>query len=200
MKQYLRYFFIVNFIVFIILFSFSIHVFNQNFYSQRFEENGAYDSFGKDEVNKVNSEVFGYFLLKNDLETNFFNTQEKEHLKDVRTLFIIGYILLFISFFTLVIFLYFYRQDVFKLFLISGAVGLFVIAIITFLSLIDFNFLFILFHKTFFKEGTWIFNSGITQMYTYDLFYDLFLRILITSIMLFIALILVFSIKNRLKY
>lgn len=200
MKQHLRYFFIVNVILFIILLSFTVHIFNKGFYSQKFEENGAYDSFGKDKVDKINSEVFGYFLLKNDLETDFFNSREKNHLNDVRTLFITGYILLFISFFTLVIFLYFYKHEIFKLFLISGIAGLSIVFIITFLSFIDFNFLFTLFHRIFFKEGTWIFDSGITSMYTYDLFYDMFLRILITSVILFIALISVFFIKNKLKY
>lgn len=196
MKQYLRYFFIANIILFVILLSFTIHIFNKGFYSQKFEENGAYATFGKDRVDKINSEVFGYFLLKNDLETDFFNSREKDHLKDVRTLFITGYIL----FFVLAIFLYFYRQNLLKLLLISGIIGLLTIFIIFFLSFMDFNFLFTLFHKIFFKEGTWIFDSGITQIYTYDLFYDIFFRSLITSILLFITLILALFIKNRLKY
>ncbi len=200
MKQYLRYLFIANIILFIILLSFTIHIFNKGFYSQKFEENGAYDTFGKDRTDKINSEVFGYFLLKNDLETNFFNSREKDHLKDVKSLFITGYILFFISFFTLVIFLYFDKQNMFKLLLVSGIAGLLIIFIITFLSFMDFNFLFTLFHKVFFKDGTWIFDSGITQVYTYDLFYDVFFRILITSVVLFIALIIMFFIKNRLKY
>lgn len=197
MKQYLRYLFVVNAILFIILLSFTIHVFNKEFYSHKFEENGAYATFGKDKIDKVNSEVFGFFLLKNNLETGFFNEKEKEHLKDVRTLFIKGYVLLFISFFILVAL---YKQWAFKLFLASGLAGLLIILIITLLSFINFNFLFTLFHKIFFKDGTWIFDSGIIQVYTYDLFYNMFLRILITSVIFFIALISLFFIKNKLKY
>lgn len=198
MKQHLKILFIVNIIIFIILLSSAINIFNQNFYSQKFKENGAYDSFGIEEVDKVNSELFGYFLFMNNLETDFFNEEEKEHLKDVRNLFIIGYMLLLISFITLIASIYFYEFS--KLFLISGITGILIILIIIFLSFIDFNFLFVLFHKVFFKEGTWIFDTNITKIYTYDLFYDIFIRILITSIMLFLALILMYLIKNRLKY
>lgn len=200
MKQYLKYFFIVNIIAFITLFSFAIHVFNLDIYSQKFRENGAYDTFGKDKVDEVNSQVFDYFLLKNDLETDFFNDREKEHLKDVRSLFIIGYILLFLTLIALIFSIYFYKKDVFNLFLISGIAGLSSVFIIILLYFIDFNFLFNLFHEIFFVEGTWSFDSNIVQVYTYDLFYDMFLRVLITSTIFFVMAILAFLIKNRLKY
>ncbi|MBI2107309.1 DUF1461 domain-containing protein [Candidatus Woesearchaeota archaeon] len=200
MKQYLRFFFIANIIIFVILFSSAFHVFNNEFYSQKFEQNGAYDTFGKDKVDEVNSQVFEYFLLKNNLETDFFDNREKKHLEDVRFLFIAGYILLFLTFIVLILFIYFYRKDLFNLLLISGIFGLFFVTFVVILSLTDFDFLFIAFHKIFFTQGTWSFDSNLVQVYTYDLFYSIFLRILITSTILFLMAILAFLIKNRLKY
>ncbi|MBI4159123.1 DUF1461 domain-containing protein [Candidatus Woesearchaeota archaeon] len=202
MKKYFKVLFIVSFILFIILFSSLVHIFNKGFYSDKFEENGAYATFGKDEVDNVNSEVFGYFLFKNNLETDFFNEKEKEHLRDVRILFLIGYILLFASFLALIIFIYFFKNSLDKLFLLSGLSGLLLLLILILLTFLDYNFLFTLFHEVFFEENSWIFGVGenIVNIYTYNLFYDIFLRIIATVFSLFLLISLICLIKNRLKY
>ena len=91
---------ILFFVLLIILLSFLVNIFDSNFYNEKFKENGAYETFGE-EAYSVNTEVFKYFSFRGELNTNFFNDKEKEHLKDVRRLFIGGYILLLISLFSL---------------------------------------------------------------------------------------------------
>ena len=186
---------ILFFVLLIILLSFLVNIFDSNFYNENFKENGAYETFGE-EAYSVNTEVFKYFSFRGELNTNFFNDKEKEHLKDVRRLFIGGYILLLISLFSLS---FVKKKELNSIFLKSGLVGVAFILLVFILSYFGFNALFTGFHEVFFEEGTWLFNpdENITKLYTFDLFYELFLRILLTSIFLFFLLIIIYMVKVK---
>ena len=116
--------------------------------------------------------------------------------QDVRRLFIGGYILLLISLFSLS---FVKKKELNSIFLKSGLVGVAFILLVFILSYFGFNALFTGFHEVFFEEGTWLFNpdENITKLYTFDLFYELFLRILLTSIFLFFLLIIIYMVKVK---
>ncbi len=174
---------------------FLVNIFNTGFYEEKFKENGAYEKFGE-EAYTANAEVFKYLSLREDLGTDFFNEKEKEHLKDVRRLFIFGYILLLISFFSLS---FIKKTELNEILLKSGTIGFGFVLLLIFLSYFGFNVLFTGFHEVFFKGGTWLFSleENITNLYTFDLFHDLFLRILFTSISLFFLLIIFCMVKIK---
>lgn len=186
---------ILCFILFLVFSSLIVNIFNPEYYNSKFKVNGAYEKFGED-VFSVNKEVLGYVAGVRELETDFFSEKEKNHLGDVRVLFLAGYSLFLITFLSL---LFIKKTELSDILFKSGVIGAGFILLLIVLSYINFELLFTFFHQLSFKEGTWLFNANdkIIQIYTFDLFFDLFLRILLTSLALFSFSILFSRVKVK---
>ena len=159
--------------------------------------------------------------FKNDknsdlIEDNFFNEREKAHLLDVKNL--IGTILtlyyfsigLFFLLFILLIFLLNFKIEKivknFLLVLLFGSTLTLLDALLLFiLSNLNFDFIFDLFHKTFFVFGTYTFNPAfekIVILYPQNFFFDILIRLIINTIIssiiiLFFSIAILFFLKSE---
>jgi integral membrane protein (TIGR01906 family) len=126
-----------------------------DFYSDRFDENNIYDRFDED-IDKEFGKVLDYLLLGGEIDGDFFNSKEKEHLMDVRGLYIISWVLIIVSLIVLIVGYFRLRK---KEFLDSlGKGGIATLVFILLLSLSNFNNSFIKFHQIFFSNNLWLLN------------------------------------------
>jgi integral membrane protein (TIGR01906 family) len=137
--------------------------------------------FSDEELVNITKGLIDYFNSGAIDETmDIFSDNEIIHLRDVRGLvqlcYIIqwtalGYIIVFIT----VGFIY-KRRQFFHLFNIVVAAGsiasILGIAVIGIAALVDFNWLFVTFHRLFFSNDLWISSGYLPRIYTEGFFYD----------------------------
>lgn len=207
---------IINYILIILLvldipfilyfFNFNNFIFNEKFHKEEFRKYGIYDKLKDYDIERINNDVLDYFknedaLIKND----FFNEREKEHLKDVKDLI---QFILFIFYFSLFLFLIslsmiiiLNKKNVKKIiknigiiFLFSGFLTLFDAFIFWLMLKLNFNFIFDLMHKTFFKAGTYVFDpsfENVIILYPQEFFYDITINIVINTLVFSFFLFLI---------
>lgn len=96
----IKYFLIITIPTLIILGNFRYLVFNFNFYNSLYEKSGVYQTFDKDLVKYITSNLFGYFRGQNNIDHNFFSNQAITHLADVKDLIQFSTILLYLTLIT----------------------------------------------------------------------------------------------------
>ena len=164
--------------------------------------------FSDEELIDISKGLINYFNSGATNKTiDVFSEEEIIHLRDVRGLIqlcyiiqwtTLGYIILFIA----AGFIY-KRRQVFHLFntvvAVGSTVGILVIAIIGIAALVDFNWLFLAFHRLFFSNEFWISSGYLPRIYTEGFFCDAAEIIAITTILesLFIGVIAGFFILRR---
>ncbi len=205
-------------------YNFNSVAFDESLYKKEFSKYNVYTKLKNYDIEIINNDVLNY--LKNEKNNNlikndFFNEREKTHLLDVKILISkvlsIYYfsVILFLLLFILLIFLInFYFKKITKRLLIILAVGSFLTlldAVLFFiLSNLNFNFVFDLFHESFFNFGTYTFDPAyekIVILYPQNLFFDFLIRIMYNTILssigiLFFSIIFLFAFfkSNFLKF
>ncbi|HZX12519.1 MAG TPA: TIGR01906 family membrane protein [Candidatus Nanoarchaeia archaeon] len=184
---------------------------DKEFYFERFQHYSLYDQFQEDPatINNHFEQVLAY--LQDDtkeLETPFYNKKEKQHLQDVKKLYITSRTLLAIAailFFSSALFLL-KKRDYTTLnqsLLIGAASTLIITLLIAALSIIDFEHSFILFHKILFSNNLWILNpetDNLIKMLPQELFSDISKKIfLITSAISTFILLITIVTRKKLK-
>ena len=186
------------------LLNFKLVAFNKNFYKKEFLKYDIYDEFPGDDIEIVNSELLYYLRYdKTDeyVRIDLFDEKEKGHLVDVKNIvqksliFLNMMIILFIILIITLILID--KKDFMKKFslaLIYGGIITFLDAFIFFILVkINFNSVFDVFHRTFFKDGTWLFDEGsdMVRLYTSNFFYDATLSVIVwTLVIAFIFILL----------
>ena len=175
---------------------------NAGYYQQAQMRNQVSEVVGlpQTKINIINDHIIDYLKLKtDDLQLNLnhdqrtievFNDKELEHMRDVRQLFIYGYIFLGISVAVLaaVLIISFYKRAL-KYFrritvitpLILVIISIIVIAVV----LVDFNYWFTIFHQISFTNELWLLDPQqdiLIQIMPLDFFSRIFIRIIITTI------------------
>ncbi len=175
---------------------------NAGYYQQAQMRNQVSEVVGlpQTKINIINDHIIDYLKLKtDDLQLNLnhdqrtievFNDKELEHMRDVRQLFIYGYIFLGISVAVLaaVLIITFYKRAL-KYFrritvitpLILVIISIIVIAVV----LVDFNYWFTIFHQISFTNELWLLDPQqdiLIQIMPLDFFSRIFIRIIITTI------------------
>lgn len=205
--------------IIIYLYNFNSIAFDKDFYKREFSKYNIYDNLKNYDIENINNDVLNY--LKNDknsnlIENNFFNEREKTHLLDVKNL--IGTILaiyyfsislFFLLCIPLIFLLNFKIEKIVKIFLLvllfGSALTLLEAVLLFILSNFNFDFIFDLFHKTFFIFGTYTFNpvfEKIVILYPQNFFFDFLIRliasVIISSIIiLFFSITILFFLKNK---
>lgn len=192
----------------ILLGSFSFLLYFNYLYANEFTINGVYDKFGVEKINAENKALLDYFKSEDNLNTDFFNSKEKIHLKDVKELIDKSMILLNIAIivFTLSLYSLYVRKN-YNSMLKSLLISLFslIILLIFFFSLVYFNFsnMFVGFHYLVFNNDLWQLNPGTDNliiMFPEVFFYDFFKFLLILSMLISVFLfILVFKFRSYAK-
>lgn len=182
--------------IFILLFNFSIIVYDHETY-----KNGSFDSY-------INSEEYinnliGYLKNKNELNINFFNEKEILHLKDVKKIisfFIKSFYFILILFIILI--LKFYKY----LFYISIFSLVFLLSFISLFYLFDFSNLFYKFHLIFFDNNLWLLDpakDNLINFFPESFFYNITNKIvynsLITNFIMILINCIILTCKNLLN-
>jgi len=192
------------------LFSLKSVAFDENFYKKEFLKYDVYSEFPDEDIDQINSDLLYY--LKYDqtdeyVNIDLFNEKEKEHLIDVKNL--MQKFLIFLNVIAvLLIILIFSLSFIDKKKLIKNLSLVFIWGgIITFadalcfglLIKINFKGMFNLFHKMFFKAGTWLFdsNESLVRIYQERIFYDITFNIAVKTFILAFILILIGFLYNE---
>lgn len=187
---------ITNIIIFSPLLAYS---FDKTFYKSEFNRYNIYNRFEvKPKI--IDAEFEKVIDYVNDdskeINSNFFNKKEKTHLKDVKEIFsfiknqIIMYFVLVIMIISYLIYTK-QKKELIKglklsFYFSAGIVGVLITSI-----LINFQQTFILMHKLIFTNKLWLMNYQtdlLIRMMPNQLFFDLGLKMIITSIILICAL------------
>jgi len=184
-------------------FNFNYFAFNGDFHKKEFRKYDGYNKLKNYDIEKINNDVLDYLKNKNVelIDNDFFNEREKTHLEDVKDLV---QFFLFLFYFSIVLFfiLLFLIAILNKKIIKNLGIVFFFSGILTFLDAfifwimvkLNFNFVFDLIHKTFFKPGTYVFDpsfENIVNLYTQGFFYDVTVNIVINTLIFSLVLVLV---------
>lgn len=190
---------VLTLLLIVLLGSFSFLLYFDYFYANEFTVNGVYDKFSVKEVNAANKALLDYFESKDNLDTNFFNSKEKIHLKDVKELIDKSMVVFNAALIIFTLSLYFlYMKKDYNLIFKSLFISLFslIIILISFFSLayFDFSNMFVGFHYLAFNNNLWQLNpetDNLVVMFPEVFFYDFFKFLLIISLLISVVLFIV---------
>lgn len=191
-------------VIVIILSNLLFLTFNYNNYIYLLEKNNIYINFQKQQVNQKVNDLIDYFRGKNNLEDNFFSTQAKIHLKDVKSLINIAFAITIISVVYLIcVEIFLSKMRKISLLMKSVQDAALITPLIAFLfaifSLSNFDFVFVKFHELLFRNNYWLFDSSdnIVKLFT-DKFFTSFATQLFTNITITSLALILFA-KLQLK-
>jgi len=161
---------------------------NKGYFLQKFAAYQIYENFSNSQdQDSVNSEFFkiqDYLFLKNSqLDSDFFSIEDRIHLNDVRSTFILVYIILLIAILYLVIYIWqtSKKQKIVTItYLISkNALIVLIVIILILFPIFNANFpkFFQLFHQVLFPQGFWRLDPNSSNLIKYFL-NNIFLDIL----------------------
>ena len=214
MNKYIRQTLIVfqNFSLFIsaILGIIFYNCFNLNFYKNFYSKGNLTANIGttSDELINNTSNLLDYLNSKAELNTSWFTEKDILHMKDVKTLYNVGFytMIFFIAIFIistiLIMFLYknytmFYITRTFNKTLLA-----FIVLIIVLASIISYNFnsFWIRFHQLLFSNDLWLLSpdeSNLIKMVPEEFFISLITTIILHILLLFIALFVLNNIFKK---
>lgn len=206
---------IIDIPIILYLSSFHYNVYLENFYKKEFKKYGVYETLDDYDIDNINQGLLRF--LKDDkenLDNNFFNDREIEHMHDVKKVFrsIYNTFIVSIVLFLILIFIIIrlnrkdIKKTIQKIFFYSGILTFLDAFILYILVKLNFDYVFDTMHKIFFKAGTYVFNPGterIVLLYPAALFNDMLLEIitltLISALLLIISSILIKNYKKIFK-
>ncbi len=140
--------------------SIRITAFDEKMYRAFFTAKNTYDDLPDADERAGN--LINYLKGKEELNAAFFNEKEILHMKDVKSLFLLGFITLLISMAVLlsIAVFAFVKRDIdllWKCTFFGGVSGI-SFAVLLFLLSLNFDVFFILFHKISFTNSLWLMN------------------------------------------
>lgn len=174
--------------IIILLANFSFLAFNERYYEKQYIKNGVYSQISKEQVDEATKQLISYLRDGKELQGDYFNEKEKQHLKDVRNLIKILLIIFGILIITgatiIVISLKENKRVLGKSLIIGGVLTILVIALL-FLLLTNFEYAFIKFHEIIFNNNLWLLNPATDKliiMFPENFFYDVTQNIVVRSL------------------
>ena len=189
----------------LVLLLFSLHaaMFNEQFYHEQFEKNKAYEKYGKDTVNEVNTQILQFYKHNTPLISDFFNDKERSHLADVRNLYIFSKVVLYLSLVIFLISLSRVKEKTYRAKILTGG-ALLTLSIVLFVALFattNFTSSFTAFHKLVFTNENWMLNpatDNIILLFPESFFIAFVLLVLKnTTIMALLCLMISAAIKKE---
>ena len=173
-----KYFLMILIPLVISLGNFQYLVFNVGFYQKLYQKTGVYQTFSDREIaNYATDNLLGYFRGKNALDHNFFSTQAKLHLEDVRNILKLTSNLFYLSLATvltisiILVFKKHYR-NLATSFFISSIITLVFVGLLAFGIFQVFDPIFIKFHQIAFNNNLWLFpaDDNLIRLFPQQLF------------------------------
>lgn len=163
---------------------FTITAYSLNWYKVNFESQDTYSMLGYEKSVGASSNLIAYFLFQDKLDSTYFNEKEIMHMKDVRNIYIITFILGILS---AVFFINLYeREKIMKYTKINSII----IAILA-LALVNFFYFWVKIHEIIFSNFNWVYDKTDITYYLFPL--DFF-------IMSFSFIVIIGFILNTLIY
>ncbi|MCJ7727441.1 MAG: DUF1461 domain-containing protein [Actinobacteria bacterium] len=211
---------LINSILLIIIILFTplaYYIFNPGYYETLYEDNGVFSILNKSDVLDITEKIFKFFKYESDLDpldytiqvrysdesistVAAFGPDEIRHLNDVRKLLVKIFILYCGSIILFVIMTFLLIKKNIKnfirnlgvIFIISSTSMLLFIIILYFLGE-NFPVLFDNFHMLFFPQGNYAFPGGslIITLFPAGFFNDFFIRIILSSTIISVALLVI---------
>lgn len=192
--------FIVFMPIVILLTALQYYSFNQDFYMKEFERYNItkVTTMNEEDLSRVSAKLISY-LKDNDENLNIkaviegetrevFGQREKQHMVDVKELFIKGYNLrnmgLVIALISLIIILLASKRkarDIYQALFWAGIIPITLMIILYILLTIDFHKYFTYFHKIFFTNDLWLLDPKtevLIQMLPLEFFIDISVRVI----------------------
>lgn len=156
---------------FILLLSINLLIFDQEFYEQEMPQ---YESYKQEQKNLLN------YFQRAELHTEDFSEKEILHLKDVRNLIWVSWLLLLLLF--LPILFCTEKKTEFS----KGGIYTIILTIILSLTLLSFSTSFTLFHELLFTNDLWLLpaNAVLIQMFPQEFFIESTKQILLYTFIL----------------
>jgi len=148
--------------------------------------------FSDDKLIDISKGLIRYFNSgETDDTMDIFSEDEITHLRDVRGLIQLSYIIQWLTLGYIVVFVaagFAYGRKRFWRFFTTlvaagGMAGIIGLAVTGIAALIDFNWLFITFHHVFFTNDLWISSGYLPRIYTEGFFYDAAKFIVIATVL-----------------
>jgi len=168
---------LIIFSPFVIIFSsFKAIAFDINYYNEKFTELQVYqnDMFADEDVLGETAELLTYLKQgKGEIQSDFYNQREKDHLVDVREKFKMGMSLRrFFFFFSVILLLFLFKiqpdkKDYIKSlgrYLALGAGLTIIILGLFWFSASNFESAFTSFHEMSFEDDTWVFDENVDHL------------------------------------
>lgn len=195
--------------IIILLTNFSLLAFSEKYYEEQYIKNNVYEQIQKEELDQATKQLINYLKKGGELQGDYFNEKEKQHLKDVRQ--IIKYLILTLYFtaaLAAIIGTISFRKNkrLFGKALFLG--GLLTVALLTimFFLLSNFESTFLQFHRIAFSNDLWILNpltDKLIVMFPESFFYEttkiITTRSLITSVFVIIIGLIIWKQKIKQK-
>ncbi len=167
----------------ILLFSFRLVVFDEDFYKSEFEKYKVYDRFDKEVADSAVTNLIGY-MKSNIPLSGFFNEKEKAHMVDVRNIIQKLLILFYVLVFVVVTALVYNRKTFFKSLFYGGIFTLAFLLMFFIISYVGFDTVFYKFHEFSFSNDLWKLDPEVDNLKALlpdGFFYDALIRIFFIS-------------------
>ncbi len=184
---------VVALTVIVFIFSFNIFIYNPRFYDHQYSKNGVYAEMGYDETWNATTELWNYMHFHTDSLSDFYSTQDKLHMVDVRNMIHAVDTLLYISSIVFIIsLLYFYsfnrKEFAFWLYALFFSASALVFVLLVFFAVLCFWFSqsFTIFHKFLFTNNYWLMEPAVDsliRLFPEQFFFSIFLNILGVSLL-----------------
>lgn len=205
-------------VIIIFLIPLRAYIYNSGTYMNLYEKNDVFSEIDKDDAIKLTAGIISLLRYGSNIDEfrlkssySFFTSDEISHLYDVRILiqkFLItlyACIVLFLIFAFLIIqkSVLSYLKNISNIFIGSSCIVILLILLLYFFSS-NFIFIFERFHHLFFPQGNWAFPEGslLITLLPLNFFYDFFIKILVTAMIISVILLLtgiIFYIIYRIK-
>lgn len=190
-KKYFIY--LESFLIFVIILTLCITIVSSN--------KGLYPKvkeYNKEEILALDNLV-NYLNNNGDLNNNYFNQREIYHMQDVKDILNRVRIILTLSIISAIILNYKLNKKQIRASLIKGSIiSIIFTFLISVISLLSFGKFFSIFHKIFFKAGTWLFTSTdmLIRLFPLEFFLWILLRILLINLIISSLILLYLIIKK----
>lgn len=150
----------------VLLFPAKVLLFHEGLYREQYVKNGAYATFGREEVDSATEKLLAFLKTGDGLETPFFNEREKRHMEDVRGLYRGGLRVLYGSLlgFLVVCGVVRKRRSIGAMLVGGSSAAVFLLILLLLLVVSDFSVLFTLFHQGAFSNDLWQLNPATDNM------------------------------------
>ncbi|MEM4245222.1 MAG: TIGR01906 family membrane protein [Candidatus Nanoarchaeia archaeon] len=191
--------------IIILLSNFTLLAFNERYYEKQYEKNNLYSQIPKEQADEATKQLIEYLRDGKELQGDYFNQKEKQHLKDVRNIIRTLLIILGISIIAapfLMIKQGIKNKKILAITIIAGGLLTILLIVIFFLALTNFESTFIRFHEVMFTNQLWLLDPATDKlivMYPENFFYEITKNIAVRSLLVALATTFV-GITLLLKY